>query len=208
MDSHTLRIYNIRTNEYRRPLFETELEQFSRDDGEVSRATFSPDGIFLALARNDNDVHVYDSRNLGRGVLYRFSHHNVNSHHNTKHMAYGSDAYGVVEANWVTGFDGKALGLISGGDDGKIPARPACVNSYMDQDAFAFGMLVWRLATPITERLLLAQTTLLTISLLATKRQARLHLLCTSMIVGLSILTNSYNHQRRFRRMVVGLRLV
>jgi len=116
--SNTLRIYDIGRKNGRQPIFSCDLAEFAQegvdDDGEVNCAAFSPDGIFLAVARNDNVVHVYDSRNLERGVLYSFQHNYPN-----REVA-GFKGFGIVEAQWVTSFDGRGLGLVSGGNDGCV----------------------------------------------------------------------------------------
>jgi len=57
---------------------------------------------------------VYDSRYLECGAMYKFKHQDPN------HGTPGTESYGVVEARWVTSFDGRGLGLISGGNDGCI----------------------------------------------------------------------------------------
>lgn len=77
--------------------------------GEVSRATFEPGGIYLALARSDNTTHIYDSRYLNR-VLAVFPHEEGDTPLKEK--------FGVVEAHWATSFDTKKLGLLTGGTDG------------------------------------------------------------------------------------------
>lgn len=111
LGSHILRLYDIKAKNGREPIFSTELE--APDGVNVNCAMFSPDGIYLAAARSDNVVNVYDSRNLERGVLYKFQHQNP------EQKAAGYEGYGIVEAQWVTGFDGRRLGLVSGGNDGK-----------------------------------------------------------------------------------------
>lgn len=80
--------------------------------GEINCAVFSPDGIYLAVARNDNIVDVYDSRFLERGFLHRFRHEDPNF--NTP----GFFGFGIVETQWKESFDGRSLGLITGGNDG------------------------------------------------------------------------------------------
>jgi WD40 repeat protein len=129
-ESNTLRIYDISRKDGRQPIFSCDLAEFTKDgggddDGEVNCASFSPDGIYLAVARNDNVVHVYDSRNLERGFLYAFKHNYPN-----REVA-GFKGFGIVEAQWVTSFDGRGLGLISGGNDGKWhEVSPSFGNSF------------------------------------------------------------------------------
>jgi len=119
LELNTLRIYDISRKDGRQPIFSCGLTEFAKegedeDDGEVNCASFSPDGIYLAIARNDNVVHVYDSRNLERGFLYAFKHDYPNR------AVAGFKGFGVVEAQWVTSFDGRRLGLVSGGNDGCV----------------------------------------------------------------------------------------
>lgn len=123
-ESNTLRIYDISRKDGREPIFFCDLAEFEKDsgddeDGEVNCAAFSPDGIYLAVARSDNVVHVYDSRNLEKGSLYTFRHNYPN-----REVA-GFKGYGIVEAQWVTSFDGRGLGLVSGGNDGNITQKLA-----------------------------------------------------------------------------------
>ncbi|KAK7056345.1 hypothetical protein VNI00_002899 [Paramarasmius palmivorus] len=83
--------------------------------GAVNRAVFSPDGIYLAVARNDNRTHVYDSRMLGgrQDVLYDFRHTGqvCNSP--------GTRAYGINNVEWIQSSDHR-LGLVTGGSDGCV----------------------------------------------------------------------------------------
>ncbi|EGN92249.1 hypothetical protein SERLA73DRAFT_191363 [Serpula lacrymans var. lacrymans S7.3] len=112
--SHPVRIYDVR-RKTGRATSEIELHEFHRadDHDEVNCASFSPDGIFLAVGRSDNTLHVYDSRYLGRGPLYRFSHEDPN-------QGVAGKSYGVVEAQWIMGRDRCKLGLVSGGNDGCV----------------------------------------------------------------------------------------
>lgn len=112
-----LRIFDVRTKD-RRPTHEIELEPFQLvnpddedEEGEHRDAQFSPDGVFIALARSDNRVHVYDTRFLkGRGLLYDFKHSAA-----TK-INPGLQACGVAKLEWV--WRGSRMGLVSGGSDG------------------------------------------------------------------------------------------
>lgn len=124
MESHILRLYDIQRKNGRNPITTISLNDFVTD-GEVNCATFSPDGIYLAAARNDNIVDVYDSRNLEEGPLYKFKHQDPN------HGTPGIESYGIVEAQWVTGFNGRGLGLISGGNDGKAFPIISCIDVHI-----------------------------------------------------------------------------
>jgi len=94
--------------------------------GEVNVATFSSDGIYLAIARNDNVTHIYDSRMLEKGVLHTFEHLGP------CRTSPGSESYGIVQAQWVESAS-RRLGLVTGGDDGEyacnifIPTQVQCV---------------------------------------------------------------------------------
>lgn len=78
---------------------------------EVSYMTFSPDGVYLALARTDNSVHIYDSRMLGKGVLQKYRHQDL------RFVTPENTLYGVTHAQWVTMHSGQHA-LLSGGEDG------------------------------------------------------------------------------------------
>ncbi|KAL0950198.1 hypothetical protein HGRIS_010190 [Hohenbuehelia grisea] len=81
--------------------------------GEVNCAVYSPDGVFLAIAQNDDSTLVYDSRFLGRGPIYDFRHQYEAGTHTP-----GDPSYGVVHAEWT--LMGSRLGLVTGGDDGCV----------------------------------------------------------------------------------------
>lgn len=112
-DEHTLHIFDA-TGRNRTCIQQQDLEATlwgPTYTWEVNSASYSPDGIYLAIARSDNITHVYDSRMLGRGPLYGFEH-------DTRINPPGGDMYGVIDAQWVE--VAGALGLITGGADGTI----------------------------------------------------------------------------------------
>lgn len=112
--TNNLNIYDVRRQDPRASR-SIKLEPFRTkvdSDGEVNVATFSPDSIYLTVARNDNTTHVYDSRMIERGVLYDFKHRGK------RRTNPGSDSYGVVEARWIMSRSSR-LGLVTGGDDGQ-----------------------------------------------------------------------------------------
>ncbi|KAF9454247.1 WD40 repeat-like protein [Macrolepiota fuliginosa MF-IS2] len=81
---------------------------------EVSCITFSPDGIYLALGRSDNSVHVYDSRMLGsKGVLQKYQHQDA------RFVSPEHSLYGVTNVHWITQRSGQFT-LLSGGEDGCV----------------------------------------------------------------------------------------
>jgi len=77
---------------------------------EINTAAFSPDGLFLALARNDNRTHVYDSRRLDK-ILYDFEHLGESR------TSPGCRSFGVTHVEWTQSSRNR-LGLVTGGNDG------------------------------------------------------------------------------------------
>ncbi|KAF9006059.1 WD40-repeat-containing domain protein [Cyathus striatus] len=108
-----LRFYDARRHDSR-ALLTVDLEKFPDDlEGEVNSLAFSPDDIYLALGRNDNKIHVYDSRMNDR-LLYKFEHVGASR------VAPGCKSYGVTKVQWVHSYSGSRLGLTTGGEDGCI----------------------------------------------------------------------------------------
>lgn len=81
----------------------------------TSGAVYSPDGIYLALARNDNRTHVYDCRMLTRGILYDFAHTGPSK------VTPGDNAKGsgITRAQWIVTRSSR-LRLVTGGEDGNL----------------------------------------------------------------------------------------
>ncbi|THV05579.1 hypothetical protein K435DRAFT_961069 [Dendrothele bispora CBS 962.96] len=79
---------------------------------EANIALFSPDGLYLAIGRNDNRVHVYDSRRLDK-ILHNFEHSGVSR------TSPGRSSFGVTYAEW-TQSPRNRLGLVTGGNDGCV----------------------------------------------------------------------------------------
>ncbi|KAL0065171.1 hypothetical protein AAF712_007841 [Marasmius tenuissimus] len=80
----------------------------------VNSASYSPDGIYLAVARNDNTVHMYDSRMLERGTLHEFEHDGPSR------VSPGKSSFGVLGAQWLESPSSNRLGLVTGGNDGCV----------------------------------------------------------------------------------------
>lgn len=117
-NTHPVRLYDV-CRKLKEAYQTEELEKFQvrphagsnqelGDSEEVNQASFSPDGRLLAVARNDNALHVYDMRALSRGPLCRFEHHDSD--------AVGGRVFGIVDAKWIQGRD--RIGIVSGGNDG------------------------------------------------------------------------------------------
>ncbi|KDQ56796.1 hypothetical protein JAAARDRAFT_132308, partial [Jaapia argillacea MUCL 33604] len=112
--SHCLRLFDIGRSDFRETM-KTDLEPFHNEaHGEVPSVSFSPDGLYLAVGRNDEAIHVYDTRMTKRGPLYEFRHSD------TWRSLTEEDAYGIVELQWYGGHSSSSLGLVSGGTDGCV----------------------------------------------------------------------------------------
>ncbi len=114
-NAHILRLYDIGKRDGR-AIATIGLEQYAtRHDGfegEVNCSAFSPDGLFLALARNDGQTHVYDVRYLRRGPMF------VYEHKGECRASSLADRYGAVKAQWVQSARSQRIGLVTGGEDG------------------------------------------------------------------------------------------
>ncbi|ESK97840.1 wd-40 repeat-containing protein [Moniliophthora roreri MCA 2997] len=89
------------------------LNPYNDEQGAVNCASYSPDGIYLAIGRSDNHTHIYDSRMLGRGVLYDFEHTGPSR------ASPGTSSYGVNSVGWIESRHHR-LGLVTGGSDGCV----------------------------------------------------------------------------------------
>jgi len=96
-------------------------------EGEVKAVSFSPDGLLLAVARSDDELHVYDSRFMGssREPMKRFLHWGED-------CCLDGDRWGIVDAVWVDGWCGRGLGVVTGGSDGEMsPHAHPLARSYL-----------------------------------------------------------------------------
>ena len=119
---HVLRLYDVQRRSSNAIIsldivpFRTRWDDF---EGEVNVAVFSPDGLYLALSRNDNRTHLYDRRMLSKRrdstttPLFDFAHSGESK------MASVSEAYGVVNAEWVQSEWTRRACLVTDGEDGK-----------------------------------------------------------------------------------------
>ena len=116
LDRHILRLYDVKRRNreaYTQIDLETFPSRYEGFEGEVNGATFSPDGIYLALARNDNLLHVYDSRMLTRGPLFDYEHFGESK------APSEMSTFGIVKAQWVQSEQTRRIALVTGGEDGK-----------------------------------------------------------------------------------------
>ncbi|KAL0571700.1 hypothetical protein V5O48_010261 [Marasmius crinis-equi] len=115
-ETNTMRLYDV-SSQNKKAYKKLLLPQISADDdltGAVNVATFSTDGIYLAVARNDNLTHIYDSRMLERGILHEYKHEGPSR------VSPGNTAYGVLGAQWIEAPSSGRLGLVTGGNDGCV----------------------------------------------------------------------------------------
>lgn len=121
--THFLRLYDVCRKNGKCPRQEIQLDAFNvgpgfaqpeTHEGEVNTVKFSPDGLLLAVARSDDELHVYDSRFMGRSrePMQRFLHWGED-------CCLGGDRWGIVDAVWVDGWCGRGLGVVTGGSDGE-----------------------------------------------------------------------------------------
>jgi len=109
--SHPLRVFDI-SDKSAMLVEQLNLRAFKNNHAEVRHACYSPDGVFLALARSDNSADVYDSRMLGSGPIYTLRHE--------PGVQCDDQLYGVQRVHWLMGRDGRRTGLSTGGDDGCV----------------------------------------------------------------------------------------
>lgn len=108
---HILRLYDVRRRNG--SAVETfHLDAFENVNGEVNSISISPDGIYVAFARSDNRIHVYDSRNFKNGKLSEYEH-------NGPSTGTYEPFCGIPCVRWAETVYGR-LTLISGGIDGKL----------------------------------------------------------------------------------------
>ncbi|KZT42021.1 WD40 repeat-like protein [Sistotremastrum suecicum HHB10207 ss-3] len=86
--------------------------------GEISDISFSPDGLILALGRNDDIIDIYDTRFLRHEkVLKRLSHHPDKKTAN-------KELYGITGVRWLQPDSALAscghYNLVTGGADGMV----------------------------------------------------------------------------------------
>jgi WD40 repeat protein len=163
----------------RNPILRIQLDSFESEsgshEGEVTTASFSPDSVMLAVARSDDELHLYDSRFMGRSgePMARYLH--------WEDDCCVGEKWGVVDAVWVDGWCGRGFGIVTGGSDGEahtlyttsstqliLLSKVACVSGTRAGQARICRMV----------RCLHGRMLILAISLLATPAAERGRLLC------------------------------
>jgi WD40 repeat protein len=80
---------------------------------DVEHLKFDPSGEYLAVGRSDNVAQVFDTR---MGAILHTLHHGKSI--STKPP---SERYGITAMEWVTGWHGCGVRLLTGGEDGVSP---------------------------------------------------------------------------------------
>ncbi|KAJ7698956.1 WD40-repeat-containing domain protein [Mycena rosella] len=89
------------------------LDPFTSEGREVNSMAFSPDSVYLAIGRDDNCTHVYDTRMLESGILFDFQHSR------TQFTSPDQYLFGVIGVEWLESRSNR-LGLVTGGNDGCV----------------------------------------------------------------------------------------
>jgi len=200
---HYLRLYDVRRKDGKRPLQHIQLDTLYVDpeheprEGEVTAVRFSPDGLLLAVARSDDELHVYDSRFMGRSrePMSRFLHWE-------EECCLSGDKWGIVDAVWVDGWCGRGMGVVSGGSDGEVPshafspARSLIRHHFLfvlkKKAAFVFGTCADQTTISRMARSLHGQTPTLATSPWAIRTTAKSHLSCGCCTTIQTMLSNSW----------------
>ena len=86
---------------------------------DIEHIKFDPSGEYLAVGRSDNIVQIFDTR---MGTILHTLHHGESV--STKPP---SEQYGITALDWVTGWHGCGVRLLTGGEDGE---RPKITSTY------------------------------------------------------------------------------
>jgi len=88
---------------------------------DIEHLKFDPSGEYLAVGRSDNIVQIFDTR---MGAILHTLHHGESIS-----MKPPGERYGITAMEWVVGWHGYGLRLLTGGEDGCVrmwdTARPA-----------------------------------------------------------------------------------
>lgn len=110
-----LQFYDVARHDGRRATARAMLTRRAPGEPAIEHtfASFSPDGILLALSRTDNIISLYDVRfMLSKSQQARPI---AQYEHPSKEYSAG---YGISGLNWVEGFGRGSLGLLTAGSDG------------------------------------------------------------------------------------------
>jgi WD40 repeat protein len=131
-----MNIYDVRRRDGQHPIHQVQFSSFDplsfpqsgSHEGEVTTASFSPDGLLLAITRSDDELQVFDSRFMGNSAepMAQYLHWEDDCCVGGK--------WGIVDAVWVDGWCGRGFGVVTGGSDGEatsptfpFPFSSACI---------------------------------------------------------------------------------
>lgn len=78
---------------------------------DIEHLKFDPSGEYIAVGQSDNVVQIFDTR---MGALLHTLHHGESISMNSY-----SERYGITAMEWVTGWHGCGVRLLTGGEDGE-----------------------------------------------------------------------------------------
>jgi len=108
--SHKLSILDVRVEESKPT---TEFSVLGIPHGnDIEHLKFDPSGEYLAIGRSDNIVQVFDTR---MGIILHTLHHGESIS-----MKPPSERYGITAMEWVVGWCGYGVRLLTGGEDGEL----------------------------------------------------------------------------------------
>ena len=83
-----------------------------RHGKDVEHLKFDPSGEYLAIGRSDNVVQIFDTR---MGTILHALHHGESIS-----MEPPDERYGITGMEWVVGWHGYGVRLLTGGEDGEL----------------------------------------------------------------------------------------
>ena len=106
-DSQFLRLYDMACATGEQSIATVKMPESRRQDLEeleINKTSFSPDGILLAVAQNDNTVLVYETQYMDR-ELYQLRH-------SGEAVSFKQEReYGMTAAIWQEGIGGRGSGI-------------------------------------------------------------------------------------------------
>jgi WD40 repeat protein len=79
---------------------------------DIEHLKYDPSGEYLAVGRSDNIVQIFDTR---MGAILHTLHHGESIS-----MKPPSEQYGITAMEWVAGWHGYGVRLLTGGEDGEL----------------------------------------------------------------------------------------
>ena len=80
---------------------------------DIEHLKFDPSGEYLAVGRSDNIVQIFDTR-MGTNLHTLYHSESIS-------MKPPNERYGITAMEWVVGWHGRGVRLLTGGEDGEWP---------------------------------------------------------------------------------------